>query len=299
MMPYVELSARSAFSFLEAASTPEHLVDEAARLEVPALGLLDVDGLYGAPRFYKAARAAGVRPLVGAALTLVDGTRLGLLVESRAGYQALGRLITRVKARAPKGQARATLDDLDGVAGLLCLTGGVDGPLTPDLLAGRPPAARATLERLVRSFGRDRVYVELQRHGTRESELVTRRAVALAREARLPVVATGGVRHATPDERPILDVLTAIRLRTPLDGARPAPAAERRAVPPRPGGDGPALRRSAGGRRGRGRDRRALRLHAPGPRLSLPRLPGPRRPAPDRLPPGARRGRARAGGTAP
>ena len=137
MTPYVELSARSAFSFLEAASTPEHLVDEAARLEVPALGLLDVDGLYGAPRFYKAARAAGVRPLVGAALTLGDGTRLGLLVESRAGYQALGRLITRVKARAPKGQARATLDDLDGVAGLLCLTGGADGPLTPDLLAGR------------------------------------------------------------------------------------------------------------------------------------------------------------------
>ena len=218
MPSYVELSARSAFSFLEAASTPEHLVDEAARLEVPALALLDVDGVYGAPRFHKAAGAAGVRPLVGAALTLVDSTRLGLLVESRAGYQALGRLITRVKARARKGQARATLDDLDGaVAGLLCLTGGLDGPLTPDLLAGRRPAARATLERLARAFGRDRVYVELQRHGTRESELVTRRAVALAREARLPVVATGGVRHATPQERPVLDVLTAIRLRTPLE----------------------------------------------------------------------------------
>ena len=151
MPSYVELSARSAFSFLEAASTPEHLVDEAARLEVPALALLDVDGVYGAPRFHKAAGAAGVRPLVGAALTLVDSTRLGLLVESRAGYQALGRLITRVKARARKGQARATLDDLDGaVAGLLCLTGGLDGPLTPDLLAGRRPAARATLERLAR-----------------------------------------------------------------------------------------------------------------------------------------------------
>jgi error-prone DNA polymerase len=218
MTSYIELSARSAFSFLEAASAPEPLVDEAARLEVSALALLDVDGVYGAPRFHKAARAAGVRPLVGAALTLVDDTRLGLLVESRAGYQALGRLITRVKARARKGQARATLDDLDGAGpGLLCLTGGLDGPLTPDLLAGRHPAARATLDRLGRAFGRDRVYVELQRHGTRESELVTRRAVALAREVRLPVVATGGVRHATPQERPVLDVLTAIRLRTPLE----------------------------------------------------------------------------------
>src|SRR5262245_32242854 len=218
MIPYVELSARSAFSFLEGASSPEALVDEAARLELPAVALADVDGVYGAPRFHKAARAAGVRPLVGAALTLADGTRLGLLVESRAGYRALGRLVTRVKARAPKGQARATFDDLAGaVEGLVCLTGGMDGPLTSDLLAGRPAAARATLARLVRSFGRERVYVELQRHGTRESELVLRRALELARAARLPVVATGGLRHAVPGERPILDVLTAVRLRTPLD----------------------------------------------------------------------------------
>jgi error-prone DNA polymerase len=233
--PYVELSARSAFSFLEAAASPEALVDEAARLEHSALALVDVDGVYGVPRFHKAAQAAGVRPLVGAALTLVDGTRLGLLVESRAGYRALGRLITRVKARAPKGRARATLDDLEGaVDGLVCLTGGADGPLSPDLLAGRREAARTTLARLVAAFGRDRVYVELQRHGTRESELGLRRAVALAREARLPVVATGGIRHATPGEGPILDVLTAIRLRTPLDalGRRLAPNAERHLRPP-------------------------------------------------------------------
>jgi error-prone DNA polymerase len=226
--PYVELSARSAFSFLEGASLPERLVEEAARLELPALALVDVDGVYGTPRFHKAARATGVHPLVGAALTLTDDTRLGLLVESRPGYRALGRLLTRVKARALKGQARATLDDLDGAGeGLVCLTGGLDGPLAPDLLAGRGTAARATLARLVRSFGRDRVYVELQRHDTRESELVTRRAVALAREARLPIVATGGVRHATPADWPVLDVLTAVRLRMPLDalGRRLAPNA--------------------------------------------------------------------------
>jgi error-prone DNA polymerase len=232
---YVELSARSAFSFLEAASAPEALVEEAARLELSALALVDVDGVYGAPRFHKAAQAAGVRPLVGAALTLADGARLTLLVESRAGYRALGRLLTRVKARAPKGLARATWDDLDGaVEGLVCLTGGVDGPLARDCLAGRRDAARATLARLTRCFGRGRLYVELQRHGTRESELLTRRAVMLARDARLPVVATGGVRHATPGERPIWDVLTAVRLRTPLDtlGRRLAPNAERHLRPP-------------------------------------------------------------------
>ena len=230
MIPYVELSARSAFSFLEAASTPERLVDEAARLELPALALVDVDGVYGAPRFHKAAQAAGVRPLLGAALTLGAGTRLSLLVESRAGYRALGRLITRVKARGPKGRTRATLADLAGMGeGLICLTGGLDGPLTPDLLAGRPEAARATLAQLVAAVGPDRLYVELQRHGTRESELVTRRAVALARDARLPVVATGGALHATPGERPLVDVLTAIRLRRPLDalGRHLSPNAER------------------------------------------------------------------------
>ena len=235
MTPYVELSARSAFSFLEAASAPERLVDEAARLELPALALVDVDGVYGAPRFHKAAQAAGVRPLVGTALTLADGTRLALLVESRAGYQGLGRLVTRVKARGPKGRTRATWDDLDGVGeGLVCLTGGLDGPLTPDLLAGRREAARATLARLVAAVGPGRLYVELQRHGTRESELVTRRAVALARAARLPVVATGGVQHATPGERPVLDVLTAVRLHRPLDalGRRLPANAERHLRPP-------------------------------------------------------------------
>ncbi len=229
-MTYAELHARSAFSFLEAASTPEALVDEAVRLELPAVALCDVDGLYGAVRFHKAATAAGIQPLLGAALTLRDGTRLPLLVESRAGYRALCRLLTRVKARAPKGRARATLDDLAGVGeGLLCLTGGLDGPLGPDLLAGRADAARATLDRLARSFGPGRVYVELQRHATRASEVVTRRAVALARAAGLPVVATTGVRHATAGERPVLDVLTAIRLGVPLDqlGRRLEPNAER------------------------------------------------------------------------
>ena len=149
MTSYVELSARSAFSFLQAASTPEALVEEAARLELPTLALVDVDGVYGAPRFHKAAQAAGVRPLVGTALTLTDGTCLTLLVESRAGYRALGRLVTRVKARGPKGQTRATLADLDGAGeGLVCLTGGMDGPLTrtssPGVLTRRGRSSRGS-----------------------------------------------------------------------------------------------------------------------------------------------------------
>src|SRR6266702_1607949 len=89
---YVELHAASAFSFLRASSSPVALVDR--------------DGVPGAPRFFKAARAAGIRPLVGAELTLESGGCLPLLVESRAGYQSLCRLITRMKAGRPKGEGR-------------------------------------------------------------------------------------------------------------------------------------------------------------------------------------------------
>src|SRR5512139_572481 len=67
---YVELHAASAFSFLRGASLPETLIERAAALGYPALALLDQDGVYGAPRFHKAARAAGLRPLIGAELTI-------------------------------------------------------------------------------------------------------------------------------------------------------------------------------------------------------------------------------------
>jgi len=232
---YVELHAASAFSFLDAASSPERLAEEAARLGYPALALIDADGVYGAPRFYKAATERGIRPLVGAALTLASGARLPLLVETPEGYRRLCRLLTRVKARAPKGQARASLDDLEGeTAGLVCLTGGSDGPLAADLAAGRRDAAQRTLARLVALFGHGQVYVELQRHLTRESELRTRRLADVATTLRLPCLATNGVRMTTPAERPVLDVLTAVRLKTPLDavGRRLAPNVERWLKPP-------------------------------------------------------------------
>ncbi len=234
-MPYVELSAASAFSFLEGASQPEALAEQAAALGYPALALVDADGLYGAVRFYKAATEAGVRPLVGTALTLDDGARLPVLVETAEGYRNLCRLLTRVKFRAAKGRARARLEDLEGeTGGLVCLTGGVEGPLAADLGAGRRDAARRALERLVGLFGRGRVYVELQRHCTRESELRTRRLLELAGTLRLPVVATNGVRYATPPERRVLDVFTAVRHKTTLDaaGRRLEPNLERWLKPP-------------------------------------------------------------------
>jgi error-prone DNA polymerase len=109
----VELNAASAFSFLRASSPPEELVERAAALGYSALALVDRDGLSGAPRFFKAARVAGIRPLVGAALSLEGGGALPLLVESRRGYRHLCRLITRMKADRAKGEGRLPLEWLE------------------------------------------------------------------------------------------------------------------------------------------------------------------------------------------
>src|SRR5580704_2954275 len=108
---YIELNARSAFSFLEGASLPEELVSTAAGFGMPALALIDRDGFYGSPRFHMAAKKADIRAHIGAEITCTDGHRYPLLAESRTGYQNLCRLITRMKLRAKKGEGAATYED--------------------------------------------------------------------------------------------------------------------------------------------------------------------------------------------
>src|SRR5215471_18446126 len=130
---YIELHAASAFSFLQGASLPETLVERAVELGYPALALLDRDGVYGAPRFHKAATAAGLRPIIGAELTIADNPQsptpnhqflLPVLCETQEGYRNLCRLLTRMHLRSPKGEGALTLEDLDGyTAGLVALTG--------------------------------------------------------------------------------------------------------------------------------------------------------------------------------
>jgi len=168
---FVELHAKSAFSFLEAAALPEALAERAAALGQPALALVDTDGVYGAPRFYGACTRLGITPLVGAEVSMQDGGRLPLLVEDPEGYRNLCRLLTRIKMRAPKGEGTVGWDDLEEHAGgLVCLTGGADGPVARRLVCDGHEAARATLDRLAGFFGRFGVYAELQRDLSREQE---------------------------------------------------------------------------------------------------------------------------------
>jgi error-prone DNA polymerase len=221
-MSYVELHAASAFSFLEGASLPESLADRAAELGYPAVALLDRDGVHGAPRFHKAAKAAGLRAIVGAELTIAGRVfspaestsfRLPVLVESARGYQNLCRLITRMNLRAPKGEGALSLDEFEGhTAGLVALAG-------REALQGGRHGVGGLLDRLVGLFGRGSVYLELQRHLIRDEEADNQALLSLASAFHVPVVASNGVRFAAPSDRPLFDVLTCIRHKTNLESA--------------------------------------------------------------------------------
>ena len=233
---YVELHAASAFSFLQAASLPEDLVSTAAGLDMPAMALVDHNGVYGAPRFHQAAEAAGIRGHIGVELTVQGGDRYPLLVTSRQGYRNLCRLITRIKMRTAKGEGAATLEELaEHAAGLICLTGGGDGPLASTLANGGIPVARACLGQLREIFGPNGIYVELQRHHDRHEEARLEASVQLARQLQIPIVATNGVRHSHTGHREILDVFTAIRYHRTLEtaGRLLAGNAERRVRSPK------------------------------------------------------------------
>ncbi len=211
-MTYVELHAKSAFSFLEAAALPEVLAERAAALGQRALALVDADGVYGAPRFYRACTRLGITPLVGAEISMRDGGRLPLLIEDREGYRNLCRLLTRIKMRAAKGEGAAGWDDLEEhVGGLVCLTGGPQGPVAHRLERDGHEAARATLDRLTGLFGRFNVFAELQRDLDRESEAQNEWLRAEAGHRKLALLASNAPVMAERGERPLLDTLTCIR----------------------------------------------------------------------------------------
>src|SRR5258706_12441851 len=234
---YVELHAASAFSFLQGASLPETLVERAAALGYPAIALLDADGVYGAPRFHKAATQAGLKAIIGAELTirgqgaggrgqesgglqpsatrhLPPATwRLPVLVESQDGYKNLCRLVTRMKMRAAKGEGALALDEFEGhTAGLVALAG------RPMLDASRHGVG-GLLDRVVGLFGRRHVCVELQRHLLRDEEAANVSLESLARAFGVPVIATNDVRFAAVADRPLFDMLTCVRDQTTLDAA--------------------------------------------------------------------------------
>jgi len=236
--PYVELHAHSAFSFLDGASSPEEMAEQAAALGYEALALTDHDGLSGSLVFAHACRDAGIRAITGAELTLTDGSHITLLAESGTGYANLCRLITLAhRDTRPPPTRRALPPELDPAhlathaEGLVCLTGCArHGAVSRLVAAGRRRDAEARTRELVDAFGRGNVFVELQRPRARGDLTLIRHLTQLAESQGLPTVATGDVHAHHPRRAFLQDALVAVRTRLTLDGSEEQRRGNRDAV---------------------------------------------------------------------
>jgi len=200
------------------------------------MALADRNGLYGVARFHTAAQRVGIKAHIGAEIAVSafgncltppawlphlfppEPPRIVLLCTSQVGYQNLCQLITRFKMReSSKAEGAATFDDLEEFSqGLICLTGGDEGPLAAALAHNGLIGARKTLDRLVSIYGCSNLYVELQRHQQRAEECRNQSLLSLASSLGLPVIATNGIRNAIEKDRELLDVFTSIRYHTTL-----------------------------------------------------------------------------------
>jgi len=225
---YVELHCHSYYSLLDGASPPEALVERAVALGYPALALTDHNGLYGAVRFWRAARERGLKPIIGAEVSL-DGAcpepaegigHLTLLAETQRGYANLCRMLSAGQLAGQKGQPRLSLESLAGHAqGLLCLSGCRQGAVPRALLAGDGTAARRAAGQLEDIFGPDRFWIEVQRSLLPTDARLAADLVALARELDIGLVATNDVHYAGRPGQRLHDVLTCIRHQATLPQA--------------------------------------------------------------------------------
>ena len=231
-VPYAELHAHSAFSFLDGASTPEELVAEAARLGLRAIALTDHDGLYGVVRFAEAARELGMRTVFGAELSLSDtsrtdvpdppGPHLLVLARGPEGYRRLSRQLAAAHlAGGEKGKPRYDYDSLTEAAGghWHILTGCRKGHVQQALSTGGPDAAAAALADLVNRFGAARVSIELTHHGDPLDDERNAQLAGLASRFGVDVVATTAAHFAEPSRGRLAMAMAAIRARQSLDDA--------------------------------------------------------------------------------
>jgi error-prone DNA polymerase len=230
-VPYAELHCHSNYSFLDGASHPEELAEEAARLGLEVVALTDHNGLYGVVRFAEAASVVGVKTAFGAELSLgltrpqngvadPEGRHLLVLARDAEGYARLSRAISRAQAAGgEKGKPRYDVAELAELHGghWLVLTGCRKGPVPAELAGGDQRSAGRRLDEMVEMFGRDNVAVELWHHGNPCDDERNDALAELAARARLPVVATNNVHFATRARRPMATALAAIRSRRSLD----------------------------------------------------------------------------------
>jgi error-prone DNA polymerase len=230
-IPYAELHCHSNFSFLDGASHPEELVEEAARLGLDAIAITDHDGMYGVVRFAEAARELGVKTIFGAELSLglsasqngvpdPEGEHLLVLARDPEGYRRLSRVISDAQIRGrEKGKPVYDLDVVATAAGghWVVLTGCRKGAVRRALEREGPAAAAAALRNLTGLFGSDHVVVELTVHGLPDDTERNDALAALAAAQGLDTVATTAAHYATPSRHRLATVLAAVRARRSLD----------------------------------------------------------------------------------
>ena len=240
--PYAELHCHSNFSFLDGASDPEELVEEAARLELDAIALTDHDGMYGVARFAEAARELGVKTVYGTELSFglsapqngiadPEGQHLLLLAKRQDGYAALCRAITAGQLhghddtelpRAQQAEKGRPAYDLEAVAAevrnkAVVLTGCRKGAVRRALLREGPAGAARELRRLIELFDKGNVFVELIDHGGPQDSMHNDALSMLADDLGLLTVATNAVHYATPERDRLAGAMAAIRARRGLD----------------------------------------------------------------------------------
>ncbi|MGB5590570.1 MAG: PHP domain-containing protein, partial [Gammaproteobacteria bacterium] len=198
--PFVHLSVHSEFSLADSVVRIKPLIAAAVDRQMPAVALTDLGNLFAMVRFYRAAQAAGIKPIIGVDALIDEGeslppSRLMLLCQNRQGFRNLSELVSKSYAE-PRRRGRPVMQRnwlMERSAGLIALSGGREGDLGRELLAGREPEARERLDFWLERFG-DRFYLELQRTGREHETEYNQAAVVLAAAAGVPVVATNDVR---------------------------------------------------------------------------------------------------------
>jgi error-prone DNA polymerase len=256
--PYAELHCHSNFSFLDGASHPEQLAEEAARLGLEALAITDHNGLYGVVRFAEAARSLGLPTVFGAEVTLAEheggvayhrlarsehdtvrqvpvasdgerhlpdppGRHLLVIADGPSGYARLSRALSLGHLAGEKGSPQFSLPDLADVGSghWWVLTGCRKGTVPAALLADGPSAARRELQHLMDLFGRERVLVELWDHGDPLDSARNDALVEVATRLDVACVATNNVHYAMPSQRRLATAVAAVRARRSLDELDP------------------------------------------------------------------------------
>jgi len=227
---FIHLHVHSNFSMLDGACPIDGLVEQAGRLGMAALAITDHDGLYGAIRFYQQAKKAGLKPVIGAEIT-VEGCTVGswdgpyhlvLLAKDRTGYSNLCRLITHAHLSQPRGSPRASISALEEccppVGELIALSGCKRGEIAAHIL-DRPAQSDQAANRLAEIFGRENFFIELPAD---EPDLIAPLA-RLAQRLRIGTVATNNVHYISPDKAHIHDVLACIGALSTIQELNPKP----------------------------------------------------------------------------